>query len=129
MRVDAVLIGEFAYLQMLNPTAVNDMPSWLLLTSWLSLLANAQPFYNAAAAAVGDDTTHVRLVRPALTARARSDGSGYASGGALIEVDPRGLALLRSPALANRAVRTVAVRIGVGFVYVAYNTELAFQPL
>lgn len=93
------------------PPKANGRPFGGLLVVWVSLLAEGLLFCNAAAGAAGDET-HVRLVRPALAARSRMDGSGYASGGALIEVDPRGLALLRSPALANRAVRTVAVRLG-----------------
>jgi hypothetical protein len=64
----------------------------------------------AAEVVVGDDTAHVRLVRPATAARSRFDGDGYASGGALLEVDPRGIALLRSSALANRAIKIISVR-------------------
>lgn len=83
----------------------------LALLLSLGVTANYLPTSRASEVAAGDDTAHVRLVRPATTARSRFDGGGYASGGALLEVDPRGIALLRSPALANRAIKTISVRL------------------
>ena len=63
----------------------------------------------ASAAASPTPKLHVPLVRPA-SGDAKNHHDGYRSGGAALEVEPAGLALLRSPALKDTPVRTIAVR-------------------